>query len=51
VFLIWLYISNIAVLLGVEYDNELRRFRKKYGYGAFSRRRFRDEEQDRVPGR
>jgi membrane protein len=51
VFLIWLYISNIAVLLGLEFDNELRRFRKKYGYGAFSRQRFSAEEQDRVPGR
>ncbi|MGK2877531.1 MAG: YihY/virulence factor BrkB family protein [Solirubrobacterales bacterium] len=51
IFLIWLYLSNVAVLLGLEFDNELRRFRKKYGYGAFSRQRFRNDEQDRVPGR
>lgn len=51
VFLIWLYLSNVAVLLGLEFDNELRRYKKKYGYGAFSRQRFRHEEQDRVPGR
>ncbi|MBJ7354019.1 MAG: YihY/virulence factor BrkB family protein [Thermoleophilaceae bacterium] len=51
VFLIWLYLSNIAVLLGLEFDNELGRYKKKHGYGAFSRQRFRHEEQDRVPGR
>jgi membrane protein len=44
IFLIWLYISNIAVLLGLEFDNELRRFKKVHGYGAFSRRRFASEE-------
>lgn len=51
IFLIWLYLSNVAVLLGLEFDNELQRYKKKYGYGAFSRQRFRREEQDRVPGR
>jgi membrane protein len=51
VFLIWLYLSNIAVLLGLEFDNELARYKKAHGYGAFSRQRFRHEEQDSMPGR
>jgi membrane protein len=51
VFLIWLYLSNIAVLLGLELDNELERYKKAHGYGAFSRQRFQREEQDRMPGR
>lgn len=51
VFLVWLYLSNVAVLLGLEFDNELRRFRKSHGYGAFSRQRFQNEEQDSMPGR
>ncbi len=45
VFLIWLYWSNIAVLLGLEFDHELARFKRKYGYGAFSRQRFQQEER------
>lgn len=51
VFLVWLYLSNVAVLLGLEFDNELARFKKSHGYGAFSRQRFRQEEQDSIPGR
>lgn len=51
VFLVWLYLSNVAVLLGLEFDNELARFKKSNGYGAFSRERFRREEQDSMPGR
>jgi membrane protein len=51
VFLVWLYLSNVAVLLGLEFDNELARYKKKHGYGAFSRERFRREEQDSMPGR
>ncbi|MGH2549016.1 MAG: YihY/virulence factor BrkB family protein [Thermomicrobiales bacterium] len=51
VFLVWLYLSNIAVLLGLEFDNELARFKKANGYGAFSRQRFQREEQDSMPGR
>jgi membrane protein len=51
VFLVWLYLSNVAVLLGLEFDNELARFKKSHGYGAFSRERFRREEQDSMPGR
>ncbi len=45
VFLIWLYWSNIAVLLGLEFDHELARFKRKYGYGAFSRQRFQQEDR------
>ncbi|MBJ7458573.1 MAG: YihY/virulence factor BrkB family protein [Thermoleophilaceae bacterium] len=51
IFFIWLYLSNVAVLLGLEFDNELRRYKKAHGYGAFSRQRFRNDEQDQVPGR
>lgn len=51
VFLVWLYLSNVAVLLGLEFDNELARYKKSHGYGAFSRQRFRQEEQDSMPGR
>jgi membrane protein len=51
VFLVWLYLSNVAVLLGLEFDNELKRYKKSHGYGAFSRERFRREEQDSMPGR
>jgi membrane protein len=51
VFLVWLYLSNVAVLLGLEFDNELHRYKKSHGYGAFSRQRFRHEEQDSMPGR
>jgi membrane protein len=51
VFLVWLYLSNVAVLLGLEFDNELARYKKSHGYGAFSRQRFRREEQDSMPGR
>ncbi|MFT4049539.1 MAG: YihY/virulence factor BrkB family protein [Solirubrobacterales bacterium] len=46
IFLIWLYWSNIAVLLGLEFDNELRRYRKAHGHGAFSRQRFRQASQN-----
>lgn len=48
IFLIWLYLSNIAVLLGLEFDHELARFKRKYGYGAFSRQRFREEDKAAV---
>lgn len=51
VFLVWLYLSNVAVLLGLEFDHELARYKKSHGYGAFSRQRFRHEEQDSMPGR
>lgn len=40
IFLIWMWLSNVAVLLGLEFDSELTRFREKHGYGAFSRQRF-----------
>lgn len=50
IFLIWLYWSNIAVLLGLELDFELARFRHKYGYGAFSRQRFRREIAEEKAG-
>lgn len=46
VFLIWLYISNLAVLLGLEFDHELSRYKRVHGYGAFSRRRFQSEESE-----
>lgn len=39
IFLIWMYLINLSVLLGLEFDNELRRFCDKHGYGAFSRER------------
>ncbi|MBI2690485.1 MAG: YihY/virulence factor BrkB family protein [Solirubrobacterales bacterium] len=51
IFLVWLYLSNVAVLLGLEFDNELARYKRAHGYGAFSRQRFRHEEQDSMPGR
>lgn len=44
-FLIWLYWSNVAVLLGLELDFELRRFERANGYKAFSRERFQRERQ------
>lgn len=40
IFLVWLYLTNVAVLLGLEFDAELKRFKLKHGYGAFSRQRF-----------
>lgn len=46
IFLIWLYWSNIAVLLGLEFDHELRRYERAHGYKAFSRERFRRERQE-----
>lgn len=49
VFLIWLYWSNIAVLLGLEFDHELSRYRRAHGYGAFSRQRFQSEEAEPEP--
>jgi membrane protein len=45
IFLIWIYWSNVSVLLGLEFDHELQRYRRKYGYGAFSRQRFGREVQ------
>ncbi|MGH2907443.1 MAG: YihY/virulence factor BrkB family protein [Solirubrobacterales bacterium] len=39
IFLVWLWLSNVAVLLGLEYDAELKRYRSKHGHSAFSRRR------------
>jgi membrane protein len=39
IFLVWLWLTNVAVLLGLEFDAELRRFKAKYGYSAFSRKR------------
>jgi membrane protein len=39
IFLIWLWLTNVAVLLGLEFDAELRRFKDKYGFSAFSRKR------------
>lgn len=45
IFFIWLYLSNIAVLLGLEFDHELARYRRVHGYGAFSRERFSREDQ------
>lgn len=44
IFFIWLYWSNIAVLLGLEFDHELQRYKRVHGYGAFSRRRFQQED-------
>lgn len=49
VFLIWLYWSNIAVLLGLEFDHELARYKRVHGYGAFSRQRFQNEQQPDSP--
>ncbi len=31
IFIVWLWISNVALLMGVELDYELDRYRKKYG--------------------
>lgn len=39
IFLIWMYLINLSVLLGLEFDNELRRYKDQHGYGAFSRER------------
>lgn len=39
IFLVWLWLTNVAVLLGLEFDAELRRFKKVHGFSAFSRRR------------
>lgn len=39
IFLIWMWLTNIAVLLGLEFDAELRRFKRVHGYSAFSRQR------------
>lgn len=51
IFLIWLYLSNVAILLGLEFDNELKRYRREHGYGAFSRQRRMRERDDRPRGR
>lgn len=45
IFFIWLYLSNVAVLLGLEFDHELERYKRVHGFGAFSRERFRREDQ------
>lgn len=45
IFFIWLYLSNVSVLLGLEFDHELKRFRRAHGYGAFSRERLRAEDR------
>lgn len=37
VFLVWLWLSNVAVLLGVELDAELRRYRREHGRSPFRR--------------
>jgi membrane protein len=43
VFLIWLYLSNVSLLMGLEFDAELARYKKKYGHHAFSRQRLESE--------
>ncbi|MGB0871827.1 MAG: YihY/virulence factor BrkB family protein [Solirubrobacterales bacterium] len=40
IFLVWLWLTNIAVLFGLEFDAELRRFKRVHGHSAFSRQRF-----------
>jgi membrane protein len=45
IFLIWLNLSNLAVLLGLELDHELARFKKVHGYSAFSRARFSQKDE------
>lgn len=45
IFLVWIYWSNVSVLLGLEFDHELARYRRSHGYGAFSRQRFQREDQ------
>jgi membrane protein len=49
IFLIWLYWSNVSVLLGLELDHELKRYRRVHGFGAFSKQRFRHEDQAPAP--
>lgn len=49
IFFIWLYLSNLAVLLGLELDHELGRFKRAHGFGAFSRRRFQSEVEPGSP--
>lgn len=39
IFLVWMWLTNMAVLLGLEFDSELRRFKRVHGYSAFSRQR------------
>lgn len=39
IFLVWMWLTNMAVLLGLEFDAELRRFKRVHGYSAFSRKR------------
>ena len=39
IFLVWMYLINLSVLLGLEFDNELGRFKRQHGYGAFSKER------------
>lgn len=50
IFLIWIYLSNVAILMGLEFDNELRRYRREHGYGAFSRQRRQREKDDHPRG-
>lgn len=35
IFLVWLWLSNLAILLGMELDAELARFRAKHGHSPF----------------
>jgi membrane protein len=39
IFLIWLWLTNVAILLGVELDAELRRYREEHGRSPFRIRR------------
>jgi membrane protein len=39
IFLIWLWLSNVAVLLGLEFDSELRRYKRVHGHSALRFRR------------
>lgn len=39
IFLVWMWLSNMAVLLGLEFDSELRRYKRVHGHSAFSRTR------------
>ncbi|MFY9265756.1 MAG: YihY/virulence factor BrkB family protein [Solirubrobacterales bacterium] len=39
VFLVWLWLTNMAVLLGLELDAELKRFREAHGHSPFRARR------------
>lgn len=45
IFLVWLWLSNLAILLGMELDAELARYRRKYGHSPFRVRRQRRRNQ------